>query len=235
MRSYVTASVIWHGAILGTIAKSVATAINAEFDTFQSWSGNNYIVQGWDGRYGAITFEGPQGRIFQPRECAVVGAFYSVKSDRCPLIGESCHAILESVFRGCPEHHRRLADTGALQFLLFEAHLCGPCATTAFWSDDDCLVAADAWSVALENGMDLIRIQLIENVKEALGAWAEEYLLSETQIDLVRSIYRRKTSESEREIRLGDSEAAYLSSLSDDPTAFQICKVSFADIGVIVP
>jgi hypothetical protein len=235
MSNYPKASIIWPGAILGTITKSIATAVNGDFDSFQSWSGNNYTIQGWDGRYGAITFQGPQGPLFQAGKSSVVGAFYSAMSRRCPHIGDDCHATLESVFQGCPERHRRLAETGALQFLLFEAHPRGPCATVAFWNDGDYLAAVGSWDIILANGADLIRIQLIDNVEDELGAWAEEYHLSEVQIDLARSLYWRKLNKPDKNIRLSESEAAYLFSLSDDPTARQNCKISFADIGVGFP
>lgn len=228
------ASILWSGAILGTIAKSIATAVHAEFDSLQSWSGNNYIVQGWDGHYGAVTFAGPQGQRFHPKECAVVGAFYSNKSPRCPDVGKN-QTAMEGVFCGCPERHRQLAEKGALQYLLFEAHPGGPCATTAFWNNGDALEAAEPWDAVLKNGAELLGAVLLEDIEQALLNWNQEFHLSEKQLDLARSIYERKMSEPDKDVFLTESEAAFLGALSEDSTAMKECKTSFADIRVVVP
>jgi hypothetical protein len=172
--------------------------------------------------------------MFEGKDSCVVGAFYSVRGSRCPRAGEECHKSTEAVFRGCPEHHRRLAEAGALQFLLFESHPGGPCATAAFWNAGDYLSAADPWQQVLENGADLIRLQLIPDAEEALAAWRVEYDLSAKLIDLARSIFRRKLDEPDKDIRLTASETAIVAALSTDPNAFQSSKVSFADIGIAV-
>jgi hypothetical protein len=235
MSNYPKASVVWPGAVLGTVVKSIATAVNAEFDTLQSLNENNYTVQSWDGRYGAISFQGPQGHLFHSGVSSIVGAFYSLESSRCPRVNQSCNATLAAAFRGCPEHHRALAEAGVLQFLLFEIHPEGPCATTAFWNSGDHLSAADSWDSVLENGAEIIDCELIEDPDQALAAWAEKYHLSDEQINLADSVYRRRMLEGTGEILLSDSEASYLASLSDDPAAYHVCKTSFADIRVIVP
>src|SRR5271166_2067237 len=151
------ASIVWSGAILGTIVKSIATAINANYDSLQSWSQNSYIVQGWDGRNGAVTFAGPQGEFFDPAGSFLVGVFYSTKSNRGPNTAEG-QGDREVFFRDCPAFQRELAETEALQFLLFEIHPGGPCITTAFWNEGALLAVADPWHVVLENGADLICI-----------------------------------------------------------------------------
>ena len=227
-------SKLWPGAILGTIAKSVATAIHPEFDSLQSWSGPNYVVQGWDGRHGAVTFDGPQGSQFDPKNSFVVGAFYSIDSARCPGVGKS-QTAMDSIFRGCPERHRQLAVQGALQFLLFEAHPGGPCATTAFWNIGDALDAANPWESVLENGAELLDAVLIEDMEQALQSWVREFQLDTNQLDLARSIYLRRMQEPDMNLPLSEVEAAYLASLSDDPDAITNCRMSFADIRVLVP
>jgi hypothetical protein len=228
------ASIVWKGAVLGTIVKSIATAIHADFDSLQSWSENNYVVQGWDGRYGAVTFTGPQGVFFHPDRSFLVGAFYSVESRWVPNAGEG-QRDREPFFRGCPAPQREMAEKGALQFLLFELHPGGPCVTTAFWNEGAVLTAADPWPIVLENGADLIRIQLIEDVEEALTEWQEDFGLSRKQIDLARAIYQRKLKASNEEITLTESECTFLASLSEEPDAMPACRRSFADIRIIVP
>lgn len=228
------ASILWKGAILGTIVKSIATAIHADFDTLQSWSGSNYIVQGWDGRYGAVAFAGPQGELFNPASSSLAGAFYSAKSSRGPNAGEG-QQEREVFFRGCPPQQRELAETEAVQFLLFEIHPGGPCITTAFWNDGEFLTAADPWHTVLENGVDLIRIELIEDMEEALAEWQEAFDLSQRHVDMARSIYERRLRKPDGGMTLSESECTFLSTLSEEPHSLPTCRRSFADIRIIVP
>lgn len=102
MKSYPLGGSIWPGTILGTIVKSVATAMHPEYDTLQSWSGNTYVVQGSDGRYGAITFHGPQGHLFEGGKGSypVYLPYLSLKrSCLSPvrLVLHSCRRVLEGL------------------------------------------------------------------------------------------------------------------------------------------
>jgi hypothetical protein len=230
----IPASIVWKGAILGTIVKSIATAIHADFDSLQSWSENNYVVQGWDGRYGAVSFAGPQGDFFHPERSLVVGAFYSAKSNRGPTTGQG-QRNREPFFVGCPAPQRQLAYARALQFLLFDIHPGGPCVTSAFWNDGAFVTAADPWPVILENGADLIQNEMVEDVEEALIQWQEEFGLSVEQIALAWSIYQRRMKAPHEVVNLSVAERSFLASLSEEPDAIPACRRSFADIGVVVP
>src|SRR5437870_13800865 len=70
--------VVWAGAILGGIVNATMTARTPTFASAQHWTGNDYIVDGADGRQGFISFEaGPtsgEGRL--------VGVFFSADSPR---------------------------------------------------------------------------------------------------------------------------------------------------------
>jgi hypothetical protein len=128
-----------------------------------------------------------------------------------------------------------MAEAGALQFLLFEMHPGGPCVTTAFWNEGAFLTAADPWPIVLENGVDLIRNELIEDVEEALTEWQEAFGLSVEQMALARSVYQRTMKTPHKEVTLSEAERSFLASLSEGPDAMPTCTRTFADIGIVVP
>lgn len=226
-----SAVTLFRGAILGTIAKSIATAQSPTLDTLQSWSNDTYAVQGWDGRYGAITFAGPQDRHFDFDKSLVVGAFFSAKSPRRPRV-DAWQSDLRDVFRGCPDHQWRLIEERTLQFLLFEIFPEGPCATTGFWTSGELLTAAEPWTDVLENGADIIKRELIENFDEALNAWVDEFSLSTDEAVLAQAIFERKMDRPNERLSLLPHEAAHLASIAKSPDAFATCQTSFADIGI---
>src|SRR5438552_1926104 len=97
--------VVWRGAILGTIVNATMCADRPSYATLEAWDGSNYLVDGWDGRYGAITFG---------QDC-LVGTFYDAKSDRTPFRCEGKYDY-KIFLRGMSARHLALAENGALKY-----------------------------------------------------------------------------------------------------------------------
>src|SRR5262245_56861273 len=159
--SFPRSAAVWPGSILATVVNSIMTATYPEYEELEGWTGKTYWIQGWDGRYGAISFDGP----------FLVGTFFSAKSNRSPY--HDLHYDLTRFFQGFPESHRRLAEQGALLCWRDEDDT-RPLITTAFWDDGEYLTAADSWDVVLANGADLVCIHFIEKIEEALAEWQKE-------------------------------------------------------------
>jgi hypothetical protein len=201
------------------------TAESEEYASSIQWENSNYVVDGGDGRYGAVTFRGS----------SVVGAFFHAKSDRTPFrsAGEDDP---EPLLRGMPVAHRALLEGLAFGYLgLQVGEKVIPCFTAAFWDEGEYLAAAEPWGEVLRNGADLIRIELLEDLEAAFAEWQNGYQMSPEQVAFVRSVFARKWARPEAEIRLTSGEARWLESLADAPGATKACRDSFAGMGIIVP
>ncbi len=188
MRRFPRTSVVWPGTILASVVNATMTAAYPEYAPFHGWTTKTYWVQGGDGRYGAITFGDP----------SLVGVFFSAASDRNPFQRPEIYTI-DPFFRGCPRFQRELAEQGALRCWRHEG-FSGPCITTAFWDEGEYLAAADPWDDVLEHGADLVHIQLMEDVAQALMEWANDYDMSPSQVELSRSIFLQRMSSWGREL-----------------------------------
>src|SRR5205085_3286756 len=104
--------VLWSGAILGGIVNAVMTAKSSSFAYAQHWSGNEYGLNGSDGREGIITFEG--GSRWAGH---LVGVFFDVHSARKLIRSEEEEHGLARFFAGCPSFMLSLAEQKALPFL----------------------------------------------------------------------------------------------------------------------
>jgi hypothetical protein len=108
-----------------------------------------------------------------------------------------------------PAEVRSIADRETLQYLLQEYQ--GqqiPLVTSVFWSDGEQLVAPEEWTVALANGARLVETQL-RPPDEAIDAWRAHYTLSDPEVELLRSLFSRRTSE-DGSITLSHDEQAVL-------------------------
>jgi hypothetical protein len=221
---YLSCATLWRGAILGTIANATMTIVTPEYASFQSWDSSNYLIDGWDGRYGAITFEGP----------SLVGVFFDPKSDRNPHHHSETYDI-ESLFRGAPSYHRSLARRGALRY--WNQVIAGeyaPCITAAFWNEGDFLTSADPWSVVYNNGGDLIRIQLIEDLNMALAEWKEAYQMTVEQVQFVRSLFEQRMTSARVPFLLTPAETTWLHSRAKCSSALKHCQDQLAAVGILM-
>ena len=199
---------VWSGAILGGIVNAVMTAQNIGYASFRCWSRNTYVLQGGDGRDGAITFAG--GHWYP--DAPLVGVFFDVHGRK--FIDDA--ELLEHCFSGCPEYQRSLANGGALQYLQFE----GPGsvrATAAFWDEGEQICASDDWNTQLMNGVDLISEELIEDHDAALVAFTNSDGLSEEQVKFIRRIFRQKLAKPADCHELSRYDLSWLQSTFEDP------------------
>src|SRR5437870_1624521 len=133
-------SVVWKGAILGGIVNATMTAQTSDYAYAQHWAGNDYGLNGADGRNGFVCFEGGPWTL----EGRLVGVFFSAHSPRSPFHTDGYD--IEVFFRGCPTFQRTLAEKvmhPAMEF--FGKGIETPCITAAFWDEGDSLIAADPW------------------------------------------------------------------------------------------
>jgi hypothetical protein len=205
-------SVVWKGAILGGIVNATMTAHSYNFNCFQHWSGNDYGLNGTDGREGFVCFEGgpwtDEGRL--------VGVFFSAHSPRSPYHTDEFD--IEAFFEGCPDYQRSLAEQiihPAMELL--EKGNKTACLTTAFWDQGDYLTAADCWDEVMDNGVDLIDNEFIDDEELAYAAWQEDYGMSDEQLRFVRSLFERKIANPATTVELTNAEWRWLQSTFEDP------------------
>lgn len=204
---------IWEGCILASIAHAIMVAHYPELSNEQSWDDINYNVQDSSGARGTITFH--------PNY--LVGAFRNEFSER-----EYIDAL--DYFNSAPEEVNQLAVNETLQYLLDEID--GdtvPVITTAFWGGDDGTYSNDNFEDFIENGGFLIESQA-KDIETAINEWKEYYEMSESQINLLHSIFERKISNPTVEIILTESEIKMIE--SDNEEGLNESRISFGELGI---
>ncbi|MFJ7915641.1 MULTISPECIES: hypothetical protein [unclassified Lysinibacillus] len=204
---------LWGGCILASIAHAIMVAHYPELSNEHSWDDINYNVQDSSGARGTITFN--------PNY--VVGTFRNEFSER-----EYIDAL--DYFNGAPKEVNQLAVNETLQYLLDELN--GdtvPVITTAFWEGDVGTYSNDSFEDFIENGGFLIESQT-KDIETAINEWKEYYDMSDSQINLLYSIFERKISNPSGEIILKDSEIKMIQ--SDDEEGLNESRISFAELGI---
>ncbi len=187
---------LWQGAILATIAHALFITASPDLAYELSWEGLNYSRQDSQGGRGTITFTEDE---------EVVGAFFDTHSPRNPYlkVGEY---TLAPYFKGIPENLLQLAQSETLEYILddWEGKPM-PVVTSAFWSVNGRLVAAEDWTKVLSNGAHLLRIELMP-IPKAFSVWQSECDFSEEQIGLVQNLYKRKLENENQPFQLEREE-----------------------------
>ncbi len=193
------------GAVLATIAYAIWLAHDPTLVNELSWDGPNYSRQDTAGTRGTVTFG----------DGVLVGVFRDEHSPRSPL-GTDQPYNLNLYLRGMPPELRDMADEEALQYVL-EDHqgVTGPIITAAFWSDDATLTAAEPWPDVMKHGAHLVRRELL-NSDTALEAWREDLDLTGDEMNLARSLFRRKMEEHKEKITLTEHERRILLAQGDE-------------------
>ncbi len=133
-------------------------------------------------------------------------------------------------FNGAPKEVNQFAINETLQYLLDEID--GdtvPVITTAFWEGDVGTYSNDSFEDFIENGGFLIENQA-KDIETAINEWKEYYDMSDSQINLLHSIFERKISNPSGEIILMDSEIKMIQ--SDDEEGLNESRISFAELGI---
>lgn len=206
---------LWEGCILASIAHAIMVAHYPDLSHEQSWDGFNYSVQDSSGTRGTITFH--------PN--FLVGAFRNNHSER---VVDYKNAI--EYFMGAPEKSKEVASEEALLYLLDEIEeKTVPVITTAFWGNLDEVYSHDTYEDFIENGGFLIERQ-IDNVEYAINEWKEEYEMSENQIVLLKSIFKRKIDNPTKDIVLNEKEIKMIG--SEDEEGLSESRISFEELGI---
>ncbi|MBT2701221.1 hypothetical protein J7E79_28490 [Bacillus sp. ISL-40] len=206
---------LWEGCILASIAHAIMVAHYPEFSHEQSWDDINYNVQDSSGTRGTITFH--------PNY--LVGAFRNDNSER---LSENIDAL--DYFIDAPEEAKTLAVNETLQYVLDDVDgKTAPVVTTAFWGNCDGIYSKDKFEDFIENGGFLIERQ-VTDIKTAINEWKEDYEMSETQVNLLQSVFKRKISNSTGDIVLTEDEIKMIE--SDDDEGLNESRISFEEIGI---
>ncbi|MFZ3087065.1 MAG: hypothetical protein WA123_03275 [Methylotenera sp.] len=208
---------LWDGALLGTIAHAVWVAGEPLLFAAQSWDGHNYLLNDSSGTIATVTFVDKK----------VVAVFFDANSSRNPFVtGDASEA--DNLIAGMPSDVLTILKFETLQYMLqsYKGQDV-PLITAAMWSSGGDLVAMESWADLISHGGHIVRIQLLSE-DEALLAWKEEFLFSEVQVNLVKSLYRRKIKNPDIHISLTDEEKLMLA-----PSAGETeCREIFASLNV---
>jgi hypothetical protein len=206
---------LWKGCILASLAHAIMVAHYPEMSHEQSWDGFNYNVQDSSGTRGTITFH--------PNY--LVGAFRNEYSERV-----SKYIDAHDYFLGAPEEANLLAVNETLQYLLEDIDgKTVPIVTTAFWSYSDGIYSKDKFGDFFENGGFLIERQ-VTNFETAINEWKEDFEMSETQVNLLRSVFESKISNPTGDIVLNEDEIKMIE--SDNEEGLNESRISFEEIGI---
>lgn len=206
---------LWEGCILASIAHAIMVAHYPDISHEHSWDGFNYSVQDSSGTRGTITFH-PQ---------FLVGAFRNEHSQR---VFEYKNA--NEYFIDAPEKSKVVASEEALLYLLDEIDgKSVPVITTAFWENLGEVYSQDKYEDFIENGGFLIERQT-DNIEKAINEWKEEYDMSNIQIDLLKSIFKRKIENPNKEIVLNEKEIKMIE--SEDEEGLSESRISFEELAI---
>ena len=215
-------SQLWQGSLLATIAHSLYVVADPELSYELSWDGPNYSRQDSQGTRGTVTFAPDR----------LVAVFRDDHSSRMPERADAPYN-LDPYFTDMPEDLRALAHAEALQYVFDEYNSkIAPLITAAFWSRGDTLTAAEPWSQVLKHGAHLLDTELSEP-EGAVSAWAEYYGLSDEQVDLLRALFRRKTTIPDEQITLDQPEYRIL--VSKGSEGLEECRELLLALGIVIP
>lgn len=207
---------LWNGCILASVAHAIMVAHYPSIANENSWDGINYSVQDSQGARGTITFY----------KDFCVGAFRNEYSSRLTTKFKDANEY----FQGAPQEVVQSANSEALQYLLDDIQeQIVPVITTAFWGNNRELWTIDSSKEFFENGGFLIERQLM-SFDTAISEWIEDYEMSEQQVDLLKSIYSRKISNSKDKIILSAKEISMIGVFDEE--GLIASKESFREMGI---
>ncbi|MGZ4828903.1 MAG: hypothetical protein ACXVKH_04730 [Candidatus Angelobacter sp.] len=173
---------------------------HVELANEQSWDGTNYNIQDTQGSLGTLSFA----------KEGVVGAFFDLHSPRNPLTSTIAYDLNARLVE-MPPDLRNVAEREALQYLIQDFEGADvPVITAIFWEEGGRLVSTEPWSAVLSNGAHLIETQ-IQPEAEAINTFRAHYDFSQTQIELLQSIFARKAAAGDAPLILTAEDKAALS------------------------
>jgi hypothetical protein len=176
--------------------------------------GCTYNVQDGAGTRGTISFA--QG--------ACIGAFRADSRINEPLDHERLLNELQP-------HLQRMAYDETLQYLL--DNVCGqvkPVITTTFWTDKSgVIVSPHDYLQFMEKGGQLLERQAM-TYSRSVKAWQEYYDMSDEQVNLMVSLFRRRLSYPNEPIILSSEELALL---GDNEKGLMESRASFRELNIL--
>lgn len=212
--------------MLASIAHAVFVCRYPDLSNEQSWDGANYNVQDSAGSRATIAFSDER----------FVGVFFSEGSARNPFHSKATYD-LNHFLKDLPPDLQSLAHDEALQYVLQEFNgNTTPIITAAFWGDGKSgrIAAAESWTEVFENGAFLVQNQLVE-VESAIQHWKSDFDLSTEEVELVRSLFDRKKTQSRSLIEMNDIERHLWREIADGQDGVEASRESFAEIGISLP
>lgn len=187
---------LYEGCYLASISCAVMSAKFPELSFEHSWDGINYSVQDGFGSRGTITFQ----------NTFCVGAFRSDNSERLNI-----PVPYSKFFVNCPTELLQLAERETLQYLLENSN--GevlPLITACFWGDYINLESNDSWETVFSNGGSIVIPQL-SAFEIGLEHWRNYYEMSDSELNLVKKLFRMKMSNPNIHIFLDNDDVELLS------------------------
>ncbi|WP_334075084.1 MULTISPECIES: hypothetical protein [Paenibacillus] len=206
---------LWDGCILASIAHAIMVAHYPEFSYEHSWDGDNYSVVDDSGGRGTITFN----------EHCFVAAFRTEHETRTDI------PTALDFFSGAPREVLELAKNETLEYLLDENEdgTISPSITTAFWGDNDTMTSVDNIVRIVQYGGYFLDRQFME-YDDAIESWREYYEMSAEQVNLLKSIYKRKISNPDATLILSKSEIETIG--AESPEGRRESRTSFEELGI---
>jgi hypothetical protein len=221
-RSVFNASYLLRGCWLATIAHAIFLVQHVELANEQSWDGTNYNIQDTQGSLGTVSFA----------KEGVVAAFFDLHSPRNPLTSKIAYDLNARLVE-MPPDLREVAEREALQYLIQDFKGADvPVITAIFWEEGGTLVSTEPWSDVLSNGAHLIETQL-QPAAEAINTFRSHYGFSQTQIELLQSLFARKVAAGDASLALSAEEKAALSKAGSEDT--EESRSLLAGIAIEVP
>lgn len=184
---------LYKGCILAAIVHAVTVGEYPELSYEHSWDGMNYCMNDSQGSRATITFH-PEYII------AVFQDLSKIDKDKSA----------DDYFAGAPNNILKIADEEALQYVLSDMDgEIKPVITAAFWGTWETLSSSQTWDNIVENGGHILANQLLDYQK-ALANWDDNYGLNNIQLDLIHSLFERKTANRNCTIHLTEQETSAL-------------------------
>lgn len=222
MAEFPRADNLKRGAILGAIANSVMVLECPEYEYFRTWDGNNYVVSPTDGNRGAITFEAN----------AIVGLFFDPHSKYNPL-GANRSFDVTLFLRGMQEDHRRVAEQVTMRYFIQDYQGTSmPIITSAFWDEHGQLAGAESWNSIFQNGARIVQIELMVDLDEALEEWQDAYQMSKPQLEMAKTLFKKRMASIDDSVYLSESDSAELKKRCSIPENLIACQRSLGRIGI---
>jgi len=208
---------LWKGCILVSIANAIGVARYPDFSYEHSWDGINYCRNDSSGSRGTISFT----------DDYCVGVFRNEKTERAYKNFKPALEYLKTA----PEKIIELAEKETLQYVLDEIEGKNqPAITTAFWGNANGIFSNDSFDNFLKYGGKLLEIESMDT-ESAISELIDNYEFSDEEVELLKSVYKRKIINPNDAITLTKKEIAIIGADYDELDIDE-CETSFKELNI---